>query len=247
MEQLDQLKVMRDEARQRIAATADYKLATSLEALIADLEEMLGVSNKSDEEETTEDSGDEEPARSQDTGDESTDANPIAAAFADFQTSDKEVADAAAEIEAAAEREAERESGHEEEVIEKLESELADDIASGLNGSGTGHEEAAHAFDETASEALQDHQPTESEEEAPIGVEDDFQQALEDLARSTATAPYDADADESSDDEASQPDETSAEELSEDEAIVRAMQALDEDLANVDLDVEAGDSKEKAG
>lgn len=246
MEQLDQLKVMRDEARQRIAATADYKLATSLEALIADLEEMLGVSNKSDEEETTEDSGDEEPARSQDTADESTDANPIAAAFADFQTSDKEVADAAAEIEAAAEREAERESGHEEEVIEKLESELADDIASGLNGSGTGHEEA-HAFDETTSEVSQDHQPTESEEEAPIGVEDDFQQALEDLARSTATAPYDADADESSDDETSQPDEISAEELSEDEAIVRAMQALDEDLANVDLDVEAGDSKEKAG
>ncbi len=43
MEQLEQLKHMRDEARKRIAATADYKLATSLDSLIADLEEVLGV------------------------------------------------------------------------------------------------------------------------------------------------------------------------------------------------------------
>jgi hypothetical protein len=43
MEQIKQLKTMRDEARTRIEATADYKLATSLDALITDLEKALGL------------------------------------------------------------------------------------------------------------------------------------------------------------------------------------------------------------
>ena len=50
MEQLEQLRTMRDEARLRIAATADYKLATSLDALIADLEKVLGIEAKENEE-----------------------------------------------------------------------------------------------------------------------------------------------------------------------------------------------------
>lgn len=60
MEQLEQLRTMRDEARLRIAATADYKLATSLDALIADLEKVLGIDAK-DNEETDDVSEDVEP------------------------------------------------------------------------------------------------------------------------------------------------------------------------------------------
>lgn len=61
MEQVDQLKTMRDDAWMRIKATPDYKLATSLDALIADLEEALGVASTSssveEEEEATDSDG----------------------------------------------------------------------------------------------------------------------------------------------------------------------------------------------
>jgi hypothetical protein len=42
MEQIKQLKEMRDAAKARIEATPDYKLMTSLDALIADLEKAFG-------------------------------------------------------------------------------------------------------------------------------------------------------------------------------------------------------------
>lgn len=45
MEQIKQLKAMRDAARARIAATADYKLMTSLDALITDLEKAFGAAD----------------------------------------------------------------------------------------------------------------------------------------------------------------------------------------------------------
>lgn len=42
MDQVNQLKSMRDEAWVRVKATPDYKLATSLDSLISDLESALG-------------------------------------------------------------------------------------------------------------------------------------------------------------------------------------------------------------
>lgn len=42
MEQIKQLRQMRDEAQARIEALPDYRLVTSLDALIADLEEAFG-------------------------------------------------------------------------------------------------------------------------------------------------------------------------------------------------------------
>jgi len=42
MEQIKQLRQMRDAARARIEATPDYKLMTSLDALITDLEKAFG-------------------------------------------------------------------------------------------------------------------------------------------------------------------------------------------------------------
>lgn len=240
MEQLDQLKVMRDEARKRIAATADYKLATSLDALIADLESMLGIPSEDDDGEKPDESGDDEPVRAYERSD--SDVNPVAAAFADFQTSEEDVAEAAADIEAASEEDDQGEKADADEPDEGL----IDDPKAGLNGSGHGHEELQSADDADA-EAETVEEESAEETGASIGVEDDFQQALEDLARSTATAPYASKAEEESLEDNADDESSDDDALSEDEAIVRAMQALDEDLANVNLDDAAEDSDGKAG
>lgn len=49
MEQIKQLRQMRDEAQARIEALPDYKLVTSLDVLIADLEEAFGSPDDSGE------------------------------------------------------------------------------------------------------------------------------------------------------------------------------------------------------
>ena len=62
MEQIKQLKAMRDAARARIAATADYKLMTSLDALITDLEKAFGAADDAPAPDRSADSDPEEPA-----------------------------------------------------------------------------------------------------------------------------------------------------------------------------------------
>lgn len=49
MEQIEQLKKMRDDALARLEASADYKLVNSLGALIEDLEEALGIAPAGDQ------------------------------------------------------------------------------------------------------------------------------------------------------------------------------------------------------
>ena len=62
MEQIEQLKAMRDAAKVRIEATPDYKLMHSLTALIDDLEEALGLSQQDDGAAEAESAADEDEA-----------------------------------------------------------------------------------------------------------------------------------------------------------------------------------------
>lgn len=59
MEQIDQLRDMRDAAKARIEATPDFKLMHSLTALIDDLEEALGLTQSADGAEAGEDAGED--------------------------------------------------------------------------------------------------------------------------------------------------------------------------------------------
>jgi hypothetical protein len=61
VEQIEQLKTIRDAARARIEASADYKLVTSLGRLIAELEEVMGVTSESGAGDDAE-GGEEEPS-----------------------------------------------------------------------------------------------------------------------------------------------------------------------------------------
>lgn len=62
MEQIAQLKAMRDAAKARLMASPDWKLMVSLDALIPDLEKAFGIVSDATSEDEGEGSGDEEPA-----------------------------------------------------------------------------------------------------------------------------------------------------------------------------------------
>ncbi|MGI9402260.1 MAG: hypothetical protein ACR2O0_13490 [Rhizobiaceae bacterium] len=187
MEQLEQLRHMRDEARKRISATADYKLATSLDALIADLEEVLGASS-SEEGESAE-------------GKDDADADAEIAPEAVVAVSTEEAATEEAPAEA---------------VVEEVE----------------------ETVDETVEEA-------KSEED---DVSDLSRALAEQLEQETATMSQSARTDEESlappapaNGSSSSHDES--EDDSEEDALIRAMRELDEDLANADLADEAKTAK----
>lgn len=136
MDQVNQLKTMRDDAWSRIKSTPDYKLATSLDALITDLEAALsGEAGKSE----SSLSGDDE------------ESDP---------TSEKK-----AELHAAGSNGSSGGSETESESDDDVMSELTQMIHAGLGGDD-GKPETAEAEAEPADEVAAEPREDESDEEA---------------------------------------------------------------------------------
>jgi hypothetical protein len=144
MEQIEQLKAMRDAARARIEAMPDHRLMTSLTALIEDLESAFGARQAAPREEAAPAAGPvEEPAAFQDGSafEESVEA----------QSQPEAVEESVVIVETVAEDDAE-----DIEVLiapEEIENLIAAEVVS-MNGSSNGANGIAESEEEAVNRAL---------------------------------------------------------------------------------------------
>ncbi|MFZ1812984.1 MAG: hypothetical protein WBO55_00645 [Rhizobiaceae bacterium] len=159
MEQIEQLKAMRDAARERIQALPDYQLMTKLSIVIAELEESFGiVSTDGDEEAPAGDAEDGQPLEVE--------------AIDDIGEIDEidEIEDIG-EIELV-EDEPEEEAA-EEEPVEDVEAALSQIVSEAREESGAGEEaQASEASDEVSQqEADEDEAIRQAMEELEADLE----------------------------------------------------------------------------
>ena len=239
MEQIAQLKAMRDAAKARLMASPDWKLMVSLDALIPDLEKAFGIATDATSEDEGEGSGDEEPAPGSSasgedaTGEESAANNEEPAPESGDGPAAEEAPDFAAvtEVEGALPDapepiEADVAADAEVEIVEETVSESVTVFGEEPDGSSGGGENYAA----TAGEA--------GHGDAELSEFPELEEALNGLVSNG----HDSEASHTQadvapvDDQAQGPAETAFATESEEDAVSRALDELSQDLADATRD-----------